>query len=78
MNELINLKFGSYVDSPSRFVEDDHVRIPLEPFGQYDLLLVASGQGSRKLSVARYLYPHPLDVPLEGITFTGGTDEKTG
>ena len=55
VHEEVNLVFCADVDAARRFVENQHVAIPREPFREHDLLLIAAGKIARALFLMRDL-----------------------
>ena len=41
-NFSVDVCLGTYIDAPGRLVEDNHLRTGTEPFGDHQLLLVAT------------------------------------
>src|SRR6185437_14223107 len=49
VEQLVNLVLGADVDAARGFVEDQHLAVAQQPFGDDDLLLVAAGEKARLL-----------------------------
>src|SRR5262245_7379825 len=76
IDQFVNLALRADVDSARRFVEDDHLQFPQQPFRQDDLLLVAAAE-LRNEGLDRRSLDAQFRRHLDGGFILGGEIKET-
>lgn len=77
IDQLIDLLFGTDIDPPGRFIEDQHLGLGHQSFGYRDFLLIATGEVLDQLFLGRCLDVEQADEVADRLALIGAPDVTT-